>query len=72
MIDLLEFEDDQLSEFYGSRNGWTRNLELFGHNSYGEMIDGYHSLQLADVYPLPGLRLYYRFDPSKKWIFAFN
>ncbi len=29
MIDLLEFEDDHLFEFYGSRNGWTRNRVFF-------------------------------------------
>lgn len=64
MIDLLDFEDDHLFEFYGSRNGWTRNLVLFEHNSYGEMMEGYQSLRLADVYPMPRLRLYYRFDPG--------
>ncbi len=68
MIDLLDFSDDYLFEFYGSRNGWTRNQVFFEHESYGEMMDGYDSLRLADVYPLPRLRLYYRFDPGDKWI----
>jgi len=64
MIDLLDFEDDHLFDFYGSRNSWTRNLVLFEHETYDEYIDGYQSLRLTDVYPMPrffidlGLSLY--------------
>lgn len=71
MIDLLGF-DDELFEFYGSRNGWTRSLVFFEHGTYEEYVAGYQSLRLSDVYPLPRLRLYYRFDLRYKWIFAFK
>jgi hypothetical protein len=32
----------------------------------------YQAIRLADVYPLPRLRLYYLFDYGDKWIFSFK
>jgi len=72
MIDLLDFEDDHLFEFFGSRDGWRRHQVLVESDTYDEHIEGYQSLRLADVYPLPRLRLYYRFDLGNKWTFAFK
>ncbi len=72
MQQLLEFADEHPYDFYGSRNGWTRSLVLAEHDSYAEMQRNYQAIRLAEVYPLPRLRLHYLFDYGDKWMFAFK
>jgi hypothetical protein len=58
-----------LFDFYAGRNDQNRKVVFTEHS--GSPNDGgdYESIYLKDIYPLKGLKLYYRFDYGDNWIF---
>jgi len=66
---IVDFDNDHLFDFYAGRNDQNRKVIFSGHS--GSPNDGgdYESIFLKDIYPLKGLKLYYRFDYGDNWIF---
>ena len=67
--EIIEFDNDHMYEFYAGRN-WRNRKIVYSEtgatplesNEFGEIL-------LKDVYPLPGLKLYYLFDFGDNWTF---
>lgn len=66
---IVDFDNDHLFDFYAGRNDQNRKVVFTEHS--GSPNDGgdYESIYLKDIYPLKGLKLYYRFDYGDNWIF---
>lgn len=55
--DIIEFDNDHLYEFYIGKNPRNRIQSLP------------NKIKLNEIYPLPGLKLYYLFDFGDNWLF---
>src|SRR6056297_1693116 len=58
----INFGNDHLFDFYAGRNERNRKLIFTEESGYPYGGTAYESIQLKDVYPLKGLKLYYLFD----------
>jgi hypothetical protein len=54
---IVDFDDDHLYEFYIGKNP---------RNKYSTLSE---SMKLNEIYPIPGLKLYYLFDFGDSWLF---
>jgi hypothetical protein len=66
------FGNDHLFGFYAGRN--ERNRKLIFTEEPGNPYEGgvYESIQLKQIYPLKGLKLFYLFDFGDNWIFEIH
>lgn len=66
---IVNFDNDHLFDFYAGRNDQNRKVVFTEHSGYPNDGGDYESIFLKDIYPLKGLKLYYRFDYGDNWIF---
>jgi hypothetical protein len=64
----VDFDNDHLFDFYAGRNDQNRKI-VFSEHSGSPNGGDYEGILLKDIYPLKGLKLYYRFDYGDNWIF---
>ena len=65
----VSFGSDHLYDFYAGRHCRNRQLRYSDEEDWEAREGDFGRLQLSDVYPLNGLKLYYWFDFGDNWIF---